>query len=176
MSTVLSLSPQPEHTRLFIRIFASIYSHQFPTSRCLPYCTEFGYYLLDGIDRWVNNVALIFVVWSEVSSATTLYRWKDIAEKTGLPAFVVYNVGFFGAQVLGISLAHGIGNPGAGAGAGIGLYFLMAIVAVVIARTPDVPAPSFWNRTAFTRKFWYLAFYSVSAAWKISAPLQRELI
>ncbi|EOA88889.1 hypothetical protein ACJQWK_05946 [Exserohilum turcicum] len=127
---------------------------------CLPYCTEFGYYLLDGIDRWVNNVALIFVVWSEVSSATTLYRWKDIAEKTGLPAFVVYNVGFFGAQVLGISLAHGIGNPGAGAGAGIGLYFLMAIVAVVIARTPDVPAPSFWNRTAFTRKFWYLAFYS----------------
>jgi solute carrier family 6 GABA transporter-like protein 1 len=127
---------------------------------CLPYCTEFGYYLLDGIDRWVNNVALIFVVWSEVCSATTVYRWRDIVDQTGLPAFVVYNVGFFGAQVLGISLAHGISNPGAGAGAGIGFYFLVAVVAVIIARKPEVHAPSFWDRSVFLRKFWYLAFYS----------------
>jgi len=127
---------------------------------CLPYCTEFGYYLLDGIDRWVNNVALIFVVWSEVSSATTVYRWRDIVDQTGLPAFIVYNVGFFGGQVFGISLAHGIGSPGAGAGAGIGFYVLMAIVAVVLARTPDAHAPSFWHRNAFIRRFWFLAFYS----------------
>jgi solute carrier family 6 GABA transporter-like protein 1 len=132
--------------------------------RCLPYCTEFGYYLLDGIDRWVNNVALIFVVWSEVSSATTVYRWRDIVDQTGLPAFVVYNVGFFGGQVFGISLAHGISNPGAGAIAGIGFYVLLSIVAVVLARTPDAIAPKFWNRNVFVRKFWFLAFYSVSAA------------
>jgi solute carrier family 6 GABA transporter-like protein 1 len=128
---------------------------------CLPYCTEFGYYLLDGIDRWVNNVALIFVVWSEVSSATTVYRWKDIVEETGLPAFVVYNVGFFGGQLFGISLAHGISNAGVGAGAGIGFWAVMSIVAVLIARSPDVPAPRFWNANKFVRKFWYLAFYSV---------------
>ncbi|EMD66907.1 hypothetical protein COCSADRAFT_135357 [Bipolaris sorokiniana ND90Pr] len=127
---------------------------------CLPYCTEFGYYLLDGIDRWVNNVALIFVVWSEVSSATTVYRWKDIVHQTGLPAFVVYNVGFLGAQVLGISLAHGINSPGIGAGTGIGFYCLMTIVAVTVAQNPDVDAPSLWNSTALFRKFWYLAFYS----------------
>jgi len=127
---------------------------------CLPYCTEFGYYLLDGIDRWVNNVALIFVVWSEVSSATTVYRWRDVVDQTSLPAFIVYNVGFFGGQVFGISLAHGIGSPGAGAGAGIGFYVLMAIVAVVLARTPDAHAPSFWHRNAFIRRFWFLAFYS----------------
>ncbi|RAR15030.1 SNF-domain-containing protein [Stemphylium lycopersici] len=127
---------------------------------CLPYCTEFGYYLLDGIDRWVNNVALIFVVWSEVSSATTVYRWKDIVEQTGLPAFVVYNVGFFGAQVLGISLAHGINRPGVGAGVGIGFYFAMAIIAVTIARTPEMRAPSFWNSNSYIKKFWFLAFYS----------------
>jgi solute carrier family 6 GABA transporter-like protein 1 len=46
----------------------------------IPYCTEFGYYLLDGVDRWVNNVALIFVVWSEVSSVTTVCRWRDIVD------------------------------------------------------------------------------------------------
>ncbi|KAF2831426.1 SNF-domain-containing protein, partial [Ophiobolus disseminans] len=127
---------------------------------CLPYCTGFGYYLLDGIDRWVNNVALIFVVWSEVSSATTVYRWSDIVEQTGLPAFFVYNVGFFGAQVFGISLAHGLSNPGAGAGAGIGFFVIMSIIAVFIARTPVAPAPKFWGRNAFVSRFWYLAFYS----------------
>jgi solute carrier family 6 GABA transporter-like protein 1 len=143
--------------------------------RCLPYCTEFGYYLLDGIDRWVNNVALIFVVWSEVSSATTVYRWRDIVDQTGLPAFIVYNVGFFGGQVFGISLAHGISRPGAGAGAGIGFYFLMAIIAVVLARTPDARAPSFWNSNAFIKRFWFLAFYSVSAG-SIARVLSLETL
>lgn len=128
---------------------------------CLPYCTEFGYYLLDGIDRWVNNVALIFVVWSEVSSATTVYRWTDVTDQTGLPAFVVYNVGFFGGQIFGVSLAHGINNPGAGAGAGIGFWAVCAIIAVFIARSPDAPAARFWNRNVWARKFWFLAFYSV---------------
>lgn len=128
---------------------------------CLPYCTGFGYYLLDGIDRWVNNVALIFVVWSEVSSATTVYRWRDIVEQTGLPAFFVYNIGFFGAQVFGISLAHGISNPGVGAGAGISFFVILSIIAVFVARTPVAPAPRFWGRNAFISRFWYLAFYSV---------------
>ncbi|KAF1942614.1 SNF-domain-containing protein [Clathrospora elynae] len=127
---------------------------------CLPYCTEFGYYLLDGIDRWVNNVALIFVVWSEVSSATTVYRWTDIVDQTGLPAFFIYNVGFFGGQIFGVSLAHGIRNPGAGAGAGIGFYILLSIIAVFVAHKPDAPAPRFWNRNSLLRKFWFLAFYS----------------
>lgn len=129
---------------------------------CLPYCTEFGYYWLDGIDRWINNVALIFVVWSEVSSATTVYRWRDIVDQTGLLSFAVYNIGFFGAQILGISLGHGINNPGIGAGAGIGFWFIMSLVATFIARTPEAHAPKFWNANPFVRRFWFLAFYSVS--------------
>jgi solute carrier family 6 GABA transporter-like protein 1 len=128
---------------------------------CLPYCTEFGYYLLDGVDRWVNNVALIFVVWSEVTSATTVYRWTDIVEQTGLPAFVVYNVGFFGGQVFGICLAHSLANPGAGAGVGIGFWAIMTIMAIFLARSPKARAPRFWNKNQFVRRFWFLAFYSV---------------
>ncbi|KAF2449826.1 SNF-domain-containing protein [Karstenula rhodostoma CBS 690.94] len=132
---------------------------------CIPYCTEFGYYLLDGVDRWVNNVALIFVVWTEVTSSTTVYRWSDVVEQTGLPAFAVYNFGFFGGQFFGVILAHGIKSPGAGVGAGIGLYVVCAIIAVIIARRPDVAAPRFtrwdiWNSSAVVRKLWYLAFYS----------------
>lgn len=152
---------------------------------CLPYCTEFGYYWLDGVDRWINNVALISVVWGEVVCSTTAYRWHDIVDQTGKRAWVVYNVGFIGAQVFGIALAHGIGNPGAGAGAGIGFYVVTTLVAIFISKKPISPAPKFWqgNRLMsklpkvenaidsfmtrvpqiqnFIEKFWYLAFYSV---------------
>ncbi|GME34965.1 Sodium chloride dependent neurotransmitter [Neofusicoccum parvum] len=128
---------------------------------CLPYCTEFGYYLLDGIDRWTNNVALIFVVWSEVVSATTVYRWADVVSQTGLPAFITYNVGYFGGQVAGISVAHGLGNPGAGAGVGFGLYIVCTAASVFISKTPASEAPKFWSAKSFLGRFWYLAFYSV---------------
>lgn len=87
---------------------------------------------------------------------------------------MVYNVGFFGAQVLGISLAHGINRPGVGAGVGIGFYFAMATIAVTIARTPEMRAPSFWNSNSYIKKFWFLAFYSVSTAWVVSTP-SRDL-
>ncbi|KAJ2974806.1 hypothetical protein NUW58_g8539 [Xylaria curta] len=127
---------------------------------CLPYCTQFGYYLLDGIDRWVNNILLIFVVWSEVVSATSVYRWSDVVSQTGVPAFAVYNVGYLGAQLIGVSVAHGRGNPGIGAGAGFGFYIVCSLVATFISKTPDTKAPSFWGKNIFIARFWYLAFYS----------------
>jgi solute carrier family 6 GABA transporter-like protein 1 len=147
---------------------------------CIPYCTEFGYYLLDGIDRWVNNIALIFVVWTEVVSATTVYRWSDVVDQTGLPAFSLYNFGFFGGQLVGIVIGHVINNPGAGAGAGIGIYVVCSVAAAIISRTVDETAPLFmerkifgrwtpprwladlWNSNMLIRKFWFLAYYSVS--------------
>lgn len=132
---------------------------------CLPYCTEFGFYLLDGIDRWVNNVALIFVVWSEVVSSTTVYRWGDVVTQTGLPAFFLYNVGYIGGQIAGVAVAHGAGNPAIGAGVGFGLYIVCSLAAVLIAKTPDSAAARFWKANKWTSRFWYLAFYSVSIAW-----------
>ncbi|KAF2644803.1 SNF-domain-containing protein [Massarina eburnea CBS 473.64] len=127
---------------------------------CIPYTTQFGYYLLDGIDRWINNIALIFVVWTEVVSATTVYRWNDVVDQTGLPAFSLYNFGFFGAQLFGIVIGHSINNPGIGAGAAIGFYVVFSLVATLIARTPDELAPSFWNSNALLSRFWFLAYYS----------------
>ncbi|KAL1638087.1 hypothetical protein SLS58_009013 [Diplodia intermedia] len=127
---------------------------------CLPYCTEFGYYLLDGIDRWINNVALIFVVWSEVVSATTVYRWADVVSQTGVPAFITYNLGYFGGQVIGISVAHGLEDPRAGAGAGFGFYIICTLASVLIAKTPDSGAPGFWSAKVLLSRLWYLAFYS----------------
>jgi solute carrier family 6 GABA transporter-like protein 1 len=128
---------------------------------CLPYCTEFGFYLLDGIDRWINNVALIFVVWSELVGATTAYRWRDVVDQTGLIAFVTYNTGYFGAQVIGVAVAHGISNPSAGAGAGFGFYIVCSILSVLVSTTPSIKAPSFWGRNSIISRLWYLALYSV---------------
>lgn len=130
---------------------------------CLPYCTEFGYYLLNGIDKFINNIALIFVVWSELVGATTVYRWNDIVSQTGMPAFVIYNVGYFGGQVVGVAVAHGLEFPPAGAGAGFGLYIVCTILSGFLANTPEISAPGFWGSKPFLSRFWYLAFYSVSS-------------
>ncbi|KAK5627811.1 hypothetical protein RRF57_003526 [Xylaria bambusicola] len=127
---------------------------------CLPYCTQFGYYLLDGVDRWVNNILLIFVVWAEVVSATSVYRWSDVVSQTGVLAFATYNVGYLGAQIIGVSVAYGLGNPGPGAGAGFGFYSVVSLIATLLSNAPDVNAPSFWNSNSDLARLWYLAFYS----------------
>lgn len=132
---------------------------------CLPYCTEFGYYLLDGVDRWINNVVLIFVVWAETVSASSVYRYSDVISQTGSLSFWIYNGGYLAGHILGIGLAHGTSSPGAGAGAGIGLWAVCAIVATFLARPQgdyhfESRAPSFWGKDKFLSRFWFLAFYS----------------
>lgn len=130
---------------------------------CLPYCTEFGYYLLDGIDRYINNIALIFVVFCEVVSATTVYRWHDVAEQVGLTAFVVYNFGYFGGLLIGITVAHGLESAGPGAGAGFGFFVVCTLVAGVIARSPGSRNTGMLAKVrGQLSQLWYLAFYSVS--------------
>jgi solute carrier family 6 GABA transporter-like protein 1 len=132
---------------------------------CLPYCTQFGYHLLDGVDRYLNSIVLIFVVWAESVASTSIYRYQDVVAVSGQLSFWIYQLGYFGGQVLGISLAHGIGNPGAGAGAGIGFWALCSVAASAVSRADQgavLGAPGAWNKNRFLAKFWYLAFYSVS--------------
>jgi len=128
----------------------------------LMYCTQFGFYLLDAVDTWMNYLSLFFVVWFECVVIGVVYRYKDVVNQAGLPALIVYNVGYIGGQIFGIACGHGTNIPAAGAGLGFGLYFICAAVAVFLARTPDVPAPGFWGRNSFLSRFWWLAFYSVS--------------
>ncbi|KAI5198111.1 hypothetical protein AUEXF2481DRAFT_70806 [Aureobasidium subglaciale EXF-2481] len=128
---------------------------------CLPYCTEFGYFLLDGIDRWVNNVALIFVVFSEVVSATTVYRWSDVVGQVGMPAFIIYNLGYFGGLLTGIAVAHALESAGPGAGAGFGLFILCTLVSTYIATAHESNTRGFMAKLkGQATQLWYLAFYS----------------
>ncbi|KAF4550827.1 Hypothetical protein D9617_15g041770 [Elsinoe fawcettii] len=124
----------------------------------LPFCTEFGYYLLNGVDRWINNVALVFVVWAECVAATSVYRWKDVVSQVGLPSYAIYNFGYFGAMIVGNAIAHTV-SAAAGAGAGFGFFLVCLIAAVVLARSPDTPAARFWNKNVGLRKVFYIVFY-----------------
>lgn len=125
----------------------------------LPYCTEFGSPLLDGIDRWTNDVALVFVVWAECVTSTTVYRWHDVAGQVGLIPFILYQIAYFGGQVLGVAVAQAV-SAWAGAVTGFGIYIVFSVAAVVMAKTPDV-RPHYWGSRAVTAKIWYLGFYSV---------------
>ncbi|KAL8967337.1 MAG: hypothetical protein Q9183_002966 [Haloplaca sp. 2 TL-2023] len=125
----------------------------------LMYCTQFGYYLLDGVDRWINNLALVFVVWSEFALSTTIYRFKDVFTQTGKPAWAFFNGGYFLGQIIGVSVGHAV-SGGAGAGIGIGIFVAGAAIAMFLCKTPTAPAPGFWNKNAMLKRLWYLAFYS----------------
>ncbi|RMJ12906.1 hypothetical protein CDV36_007458 [Fusarium kuroshium] len=146
----------------------------------LPYCTEFGYALLTGVDRWINDVALVFVVFGECAFSTTFYRWRDVAGQVGTPAFFIWNFGYYGGMVLGVAVAHAV-RPEAGAGVGFGLFIAGSVISAIIGKTPDSvpPALEFTEEKGFIRRtigkstalsrvfgnvyltrFWYLAFYS----------------
>lgn len=139
----------------------------------VPFTTEFGYDMLSAADTWVNYLALFFIVWAEATCATTLYRYQDIVDQCGLPAYVLYNIGYLGGQVSGFSVGHAVG-PEAGAGVGFGLFIVCAIAAVLVAKTPEAETPRFWGTSGpIVRKFWWLAFYAVSR--HIPAPCPAPL-
>ncbi|KAI5263170.1 SNF-domain-containing protein [Aureobasidium subglaciale] len=130
---------------------------------CLPYCTEFGYYLLDGIDRYINNVALIFVVFSEVVSATTVYRWSDVVGQVGMPALIIYNLGYFGGLLVGITVAHGLESAGPGAGAGFGFFIICTFTSAFFAHDPELGTKGLMAMLkSRALQLWYLALYSAS--------------
>lgn len=127
----------------------------------LMYCTQFGFYLLDAVDTWLNNLSLLFIVWCECVFTTTLYRHKEVIGQVGPLSFVVYNFGYYSGTIFGIVLAHAV-SPEAGAGLGFGLFVAGAVLSSLLAKTPDVPAPSFWGSNMWLSRFWWVAFYSVS--------------
>lgn len=127
----------------------------------LPYCTEFGYWLLDGVDVWTNNVALVFVVWTECVTSTTVYRWRDVEGQVGKVSFILYQIAFFAGQILGCAIGQGV-SAWAGAVTGFAIFFVFTALALALAKTPDIRAPWKFGSNVFLSKVFYLVFYSVS--------------
>ncbi|KAK7429154.1 hypothetical protein QQZ08_004369 [Neonectria magnoliae] len=125
----------------------------------LIYCTEFGFYLLDAVDTWTNNLVLLFAVWTECVCSTTLYRYKDVWGQVGVVGHIVYSLGYVLAMVLGVAVGQAVG-PEAGAGTGFGVFIVATAVAILLSKTPDTGAPRFWGKNHWLTKAWWLAFYS----------------
>lgn len=128
----------------------------------IPFCTEFGYDMLVAADQWINYLSLFFIVWAEVTCATTMYRYYDVVDQCGMLSFVLWNVGYLGGQVSGFAVGHAV-SPEAGAGVGFGVFVAFCAAATLLSSTPEADTPRFWGTSgAIVRKFWWLAFYQVS--------------
>lgn len=127
----------------------------------LMYCTEFGFYLLDAVDGWTNNLSLIFVVWCEGVAVTTIYRHKDVMRQVGTVAFVINTAAYILSMFVGVVVAQAVGAA-PGAGVGFGIFIVGTIAAVLLSKNPDSIPPGFWGKGAFQSKLWWLSFYSVS--------------
>ncbi|KAK2759988.1 hypothetical protein FQN54_002724 [Arachnomyces sp. PD_36] len=125
----------------------------------LMYCTEFGYELTNGVDHGINNVSLVFVVFAESITSTSVYRFKDVVSQCGLLAYAVFNFCYVGGMILGVALANAI-SAEVGAGVGLGVPIVGIIVAVLLSKTPDAEVPKFFSKSSFLRRFYFLAFYS----------------
>lgn len=126
----------------------------------LFYCSELGFYALDAVDTFVNDLALFTTIWAELLFATTLYRWKDTVDQIGLRSWGLYNGGYFFGCLLGYIVGHTV-SAEAGAGVGFGIFIVCGVASVLMAKTPTVPPPSVWSKSPLLAKFWYAAFYSV---------------
>lgn len=159
--TLVTMIMDGEFASNWNRIYVSSISVVISFLISLIFCTDFGYYLLDAVDSWINNMSLIFVVWCECIAATTIYRHKDVVGLLGWPAYIVFNVGYIGGQLFGCVVGHAV-SPAAGAGMAFGLFFVCLVVSLFVARHPDWAPPRFWKKNVWLEKTYYLGIYSVS--------------
>jgi solute carrier family 6 GABA transporter-like protein 1 len=130
----------------------------------LIFCTEFGYYLPDGFDTWLNNFSLVWVVMCEFLGATMVYRYKDVVGLLGWNAYGIWTVSYLLSLILGVAMEQSV-HPGAGAGVGFGVFFVGLGIAVALAHTPrhtSMGPPRLFAGNSVLQKLYYLMFYQVS--------------
>lgn len=169
--TLVTMIMDGEFARNWNRVYVSSISVIVSFLLSLIYCTEFGFYLLDAVDTWINNMSLLFVVWCECIAATTIYRHKDVVGLLGWPAYIIFNVGYVGGQIFGLIVGHTT-SPAAGAGTGFGLFLVCFAISLWLARRPDSAPPAFWKKSPWLEKTYYLGFYSVSQSHTDLCPSQ----
>ena len=139
----------------------------------LIFCTEFGYYLLDGFDTWLNNFSLVWTVMCEFLGATMIYRYKDVVGTVGWKAYGTWTASYLLSLILGVAIGQSV-HPGVGAGVGFGIFFVGLGVSVALAQKPQQTVrgpPGLWSRNTFLEKIYYLMFYQVRRKAAVQYPL-----
>jgi solute carrier family 6 GABA transporter-like protein 1 len=126
----------------------------------LMYCSKFGFYLLDAVDTWVNNLTLLMIVLCEIVSVATMYRWSDVVSQVGMVAYLTSCISYIFSLIIGVAVGQAV-SPEAGAGVGFGIFGIGQVASVLLSKTPDSIAPAFFGKNGFIAKFWWLNFYTV---------------
>lgn len=124
----------------------------------IPYCTQFGLYLLDAVDKWITGITLMFGSWLQCSVITSVYRYKDVLSQTGMPAFAIAQGAYFASMILGVILWQTVG-PAAGGGMFVSLLVVGTVIATLMSKKPEVAGA--WGSNKFANSFWWLTNYSV---------------
>jgi solute carrier family 6 GABA transporter-like protein 1 len=124
----------------------------------LMYCSKFGLDLLDAVDKWTNNITLLLIVLCEIMAMSSMYRLHDVIGEVGMVSWIVGNFSYMLALFFGAVTGQAAG-PEAGAGVGFGLFIVGAVASVLLAKTPQCTAASFFSKNGFLAKFWWIYFY-----------------
>lgn len=127
-----------------------------PVVLSITYTTEFGIHLLDAVDRWMTNLALVASMWLECVTLTSLYRYKDVVDMTGWYAYGVAQGSYMGSMILGVILAYVV-SPAVGVGVFLGIFFGGIVVAVLLSNEPTIAGGFGDNK--FINSLWWLMFY-----------------
>jgi solute carrier family 6 GABA transporter-like protein 1 len=120
-------------------------------SACLVgilYTTHFALPLLDSIDWYLNNVAMIFVGFMEVTSVGWVYAIEEQFDEVGYYATLTYNLGWLAGTIAAVTI--GLRVPSEDAGGWIAVFVGLTIVGAgilasyLIAEFPSDPATSVW--------------------------------
>ncbi|KAK1658660.1 Sodium:neurotransmitter symporter family protein [Colletotrichum godetiae] len=129
----------------------------------LPFCTEFGYVLVDAADTWISYMALFWIVWCEAVCATTIYRFRDVVDQCGFLPWSLCNIlGYIGGTIIGLAVAHLVSpETGPGVDVGFGMFVIGMVSSVLVSSDTIAYTPKFFSKNTYLRRFWYLRSYSV---------------
>ncbi|KAI0562960.1 hypothetical protein FGB62_48g116 [Gracilaria domingensis] len=123
----------------------------------IMYTTQFGLDLLDAVDKWFNELALILSMWVQCVGVTTLYRYKDVVSQTGFLAFAVANGAYLLSMVLLVLLGHLV-NSWAGVIVFVAVLVGGTLTGVILSEDPSIPSP--WAKYKYSDRLWWLSCYS----------------
>jgi solute carrier family 6 (neurotransmitter transporter, GABA) member 1 len=87
------------------------------------YITEVGLYIIDAVDYFLNNIAIVFIGMMECVGASFFYKFHEVESRVGRTSIWLFDLLFASGLIVGCGVGVGL-NPLAGLFLGSGLISL----------------------------------------------------